>query len=181
MRYRLLLIALWCALGCRAADLWPDGTPVSSWFADTSRVDISTLGTKYVLTDYGVVKDSTLVQTAAIQAVIDRASASGGGVVVVPRGTFLSGALFFKKGTHLHIEAGGKLKGIDDIRHYPLVKTAITFAHHAAVIFGIVGYGMDGDIAAYTAVLHDATLTVVRCNISRDAADILLTGDAGIG
>ena len=125
MRYRLLLIALWCALGCRAADLWPDGTPVSSWFADTSRVDIATLGTKYVLTDYGVVKDSTLVQTAAIQAVIDRASANGGGVVVVPRGTFLSGALFFKKGTHLHIEAGGKLKGIDDIRHYPLVKTRI--------------------------------------------------------
>ena len=125
MRYRLLLIALWCALGCRAADLWPDGTPVSSWFADTSRVDISTLGTKYVLTDYGVIEDSTLVQTAAIQAVIDRASAGGGGVVVVPRGTFLSGALFFKKGTHLHIEAGGKLKGIDDIRHYPLVKTRI--------------------------------------------------------
>ena len=125
MRFRLFFIALWCALGCWATDLWPDGTPVSSWFADTSRIEITTLGTKYVITDYGVATDSTIIQTAAIQAVIDRASADGGGVVVVPRGTFLSGALFFKKGTHLHVEAGGKLKGIDDIRHYPLVKTRI--------------------------------------------------------
>jgi hypothetical protein len=133
MRYRLILCAILSAAvhatvaGSRQQrdDRWPDGTRISSWFADTSRIDVSKLGTRYVLTDCGVAADSNLVQTAAIQAVIDRASSSGGGVVVVPRGTFLSGALFFKKGTHLHIEAGGKLKGIDAIKHYPLLKTRI--------------------------------------------------------
>ena len=40
---------------------------------------------------------------------------------------------------------------------------------------------MDGNIAAYTAVLYDASLTYVVRNISRDAADILLTSDAGVG
>ena len=105
--------------------MWPDGTPISKWFADTSRIDIAGLGKRYVLTDCGVLADSTRIQTAEIQAVIDRASAAGGGVIVVPRGTFLSGALFFKRGTHLHIEEGGKLKGIDAIKHYPILKTRI--------------------------------------------------------
>ena len=59
--------------------------------------------------------------------------------------------------------------------------TAITVAYHTAVIVGIVGNGMDGDVTAYAAVLHNAAITAVYFIISRDAADILLTGDAGIG
>ena len=156
MRFRLFFLAVICTLGCEAADLWPDGTPISPWFADTSRIDVATLGTRYVLTDYGVASDSTQVQTAAIQSIIDRASANGGGVIVVPRGTFLSGALFFKKGTHLHVEAGGKLKGIDAIKHYPLVRTRIegqTRDYFAALVnadsvdhFSISGQGtIDGN------------------------------------
>ena len=102
--------------------LWPDRTPVSQWFCDTAKVDVSAFGKQYVLTDYGVTIDSTVIQTSAIQQVIDYCAEEGGGVIVVPKGTFLTGALFFKKGTHLHFEDGGKLKGIDDIRHYPLIK-----------------------------------------------------------
>lgn len=94
-------------------DLWPDGTPIDPWFKNATKVDVETLGRKYVITDYGVAKDSTVVQTQKIQAVIDRCSAEGGGVVVIPEGTYLSGALFFKKGTHLHVI--GKLKGSDRI------------------------------------------------------------------
>jgi polygalacturonase len=102
--------------------LWPDGTPISEWFCDTAKVDVETLGTKYDITKYGVKNDPTILQTQQIQAVIDRCAKAGGGVIVVPRGTFLTGALFFKKGTHLHFEDGGCLKGIDDIRHYPLIQ-----------------------------------------------------------
>ena len=51
----------------------------------------------YVITHYGVKNDSTVVQTRAIQAVIDKAEENGGGCVVVPRGTFLSGALFLSR------------------------------------------------------------------------------------
>ena len=74
---------------------------------------------RYVITDHDVAADSTRVQTAAIQRIIDEASASGGGDIVVPRGTFLSGALFFKPGTRLILEEGAVLKGSDDIADYP--------------------------------------------------------------
>ena len=76
------------------------------------------------MTDYGVVRDSTLVQTEALQAVIDRA-AEQGGVVVIPEGVYLTGSLFFKPGTHLHIAKGGVLKGSDDISNFPIVDTRI--------------------------------------------------------
>ena len=103
--------------------LWPNGEVISEWFSDTARVDISTLGRQYVITDFGVVQDSTKIQTEAIQAVIDRAAQDGGGVVVFPKGTFLSGSLFFRQGTHLHMTEGSVLKGIDAIKYYPIKKT----------------------------------------------------------
>ena len=86
-----VFLGLCCGIPVRSAGIFPDGTPVPAWFDDASAVDVSQLGPRYVITDYGVVRDSTLVQTAAIQAVIDRAAASGGGVIVVPEGVFLSG------------------------------------------------------------------------------------------
>ena len=106
-------------------DLWPDGTPMADWFKNTKKVDVSTLGKQYVITDYGVVNDSTLMQTAAIQAVIDRAAKDGGGVIVVPQGTFLTGALFFKQGTHLCVAEGGTLKGSERIADFPILMTRI--------------------------------------------------------
>ncbi len=103
---------------------FPDGTPISQWHLDNSPIDLSRLGPDYRLTDYGVVADdSTLLQTEAIQAVIDRAADNGGGVVVVPRGVFLSAALFFKPRTHLHLEEGARLKATDDVGEYPIVPT----------------------------------------------------------
>ena len=84
--------------------LFPDGTPIPAWFSDTAKVDVDKLGKRYVVTDYGVKNDSNLLQTEQIQAVIDRAATDGGGVVVIPQGTFLSGSIFFKQGTHLYLE-----------------------------------------------------------------------------
>ena len=129
---------------------FPNGEVVSGWFNDTSRVDIDTLGTKYVLTDYGVEADSTLLQTEAIQRVIDLAASRGGGVVVVPRGIFLSGSLFFRQGTHLHLQDGAVLKGIDAIKHYPLVKTRMegqTLLYFAALVNadGLDGFTITGN------------------------------------
>ena len=101
---------------------WPDGSTISEWFTDTAKIDVKTLGKQYVITKYGVKNDPTILQTQQIQAVIDRCASEGGGIVIIPRGTFLTGALFFKKGTHLHFEDEAVLKGIDDIRHYPLIR-----------------------------------------------------------
>ena len=107
------------------AEIWPDGTVMDAWFKDTQKVDPATLGKRYVLTDYGVLIGSTAIQTVQIQAVIDRCAQEGGGVVVVPQGTFMTGALFFKQGTHLHVEEGGTLKGSDRISDYPILTTRI--------------------------------------------------------
>ena len=105
--------------------LWPDGTPIAEWFNDTTKVDVNTLGKKYVITEYGVKNDSTIVQTEAIQKVIDLAASNGGGVIVIPRGTYLSGSLFFKQGTHLYVEEGGTLKGSDRIANFKILETRI--------------------------------------------------------
>lgn len=109
----------------QAQQCWPDGTPISEWFSDTTRVDVETLGRKYVITDYGVKADSTIVQTTAIQAVIDKAAEQGGGVVVVPKGTYMSGSLFFRQGTHLYVDEGGKLKGSERIADFEIRETRI--------------------------------------------------------
>lgn len=106
-------------------DLWPDGTPIDKWFADTRKADEASLGKRYVITDYGVKTDSTIVQTAAIQEIIDHVAFAGGGAIVVPKGTFLSGALFFRQGTNLIVEEGGKLKGSDRINDFPIRETRI--------------------------------------------------------
>lgn len=121
----------------RAQDRFPDGSIVSDWFRDDSGVDKSKLGKAYVITDFGVVRDSTLLQTEAIQQAIDRVSESGGGVVVIPRGTFLSGSLFFKPGTHLYLKEGSVLKGSDDISDFALLTTRIegqTVKYFAALV-----------------------------------------------
>lgn len=108
-----------------AQDLFPDGSPIPAWFKDYALTDISKLGQRYLLTKHGVKADSNLIQTDKIQAVIDMAAANGGGVIIIPKGTFLSGALFFKPKTHLFIEKGGKLKGSDDISNFPILMTRI--------------------------------------------------------
>lgn len=121
-----ILLALACSLvGLSSINaqkntkqLFPDGTPISSWFTVNKKIALPQLGKAYVITDYGVKNDSTLVQTEAIQKVIDIATEKGG-VIVIPQGTFLSGALFFKPKTHLHVVEGGKLKGSDNIEDYP--------------------------------------------------------------
>jgi polygalacturonase len=78
---------------------------------------------RYVISDFGAVADATTVNTKAIQAAIDKCAASGGGVVVVPKGTFLSGAIFLKQGVNLVVEKDGVLKGTTNIDDYPVIQT----------------------------------------------------------
>lgn len=118
------IVSLLC-LPIFAEDKFPDGTKIPEWFNSYEKVDINTLGKKYKITDYGVVNDSTILQTDKIQAVIDKAYENGGGVIYVPHGVYLSGALFFKQDTHLHLEKNAVLKGSDDISNFPILPTRI--------------------------------------------------------
>jgi len=146
--------------GKKAVETWPDGTVMDAWFMEKGRVDVNALGRQYVLTDYGVLAGSTEVQTQQIQAVIDRCAQEGGGVVVVPTGTFKTGALFFKQGTHLHLSEGAVLLGSDRIIDFPILTTRIegeTCKYFAALVnadgldgFTITGKGtIDGNGLKY--------------------------------
>ena len=126
-----LLVMLSTALQAKkkqqpVAPTWPDGTRMEAWFTDTTRIDVSQLGRQYVVTDYGVRGDDSLtVQTQALQRVIDQVAEQGGGVIVVPPGVFLSGALHFRQGTHLWLQQGARLKGSDRIADFPVCTTRI--------------------------------------------------------
>lgn len=57
------------------------------------------------VTDCGAVADDGILDTRAIQDAIDRVSAMGGGVVLVPSGTYDTGAITLKKNVNLHLES----------------------------------------------------------------------------
>jgi polygalacturonase len=79
---------------------------------------------QYLITKFGAVADGTTVNTKAIQAAIDKCAANKkGGVVVVPAGTFLSGAIFLKQGVNLLVEKDGILKGTTNPDDYPQIQT----------------------------------------------------------
>lgn len=152
------MIGLLLATMGAEADNWPDGSRMDDWFLQSGKVDVAQLGRQYVITDYGVSTDSTLVQTTLIQHVIDLCADKGGGVVVIPEGTFLSGALFFPQGTHLHVI--GRLKGSDRIADFPIMLTRIegeTCKYFPALVnayevdgFTITGHGtIDGNGLRY--------------------------------
>ncbi len=82
-------------------------------------------GKHFSVSDYGAVGDATTLNTTAIQKTIDAASEAGGGVVEIPKGTFLSGSIFLKKGVELHLAEGAVLLGSTNIEDYPKRETRI--------------------------------------------------------
>lgn len=104
---------------------------------------------EFRVVDYGVSTDSTIVQTAKLQSVIDIAEAEGGGEVVLTKGTYLSGALFFKPGTSLVLQDGAVLKGSDNIEDYPLIPSRMegrSIYYHAALVnaYHVDGFKISG-------------------------------------
>jgi len=92
---------------------------------------------EYIISNYGVSNDSTTLQTAALQKVIDKAEANGGGTIVIPKGVYLTGALFFKPKTKLLLQEGARLKGSDHIDNYPLIPSRMegrSIYYYAALI-----------------------------------------------
>ena len=80
---------------------------------------------RFPITDFGAVADGTTMNIAAIQNAIDTAAAAGGGTVVIPSGTFASGAIFLKQGVALWLDEGAGLFGSNHIEDYPKRQTRI--------------------------------------------------------
>lgn len=129
-------------------DLFPDQTPIDEWFFDTEVPGLEKLGKQYILTDYEILDDGK-VHTQGIQALIDKAHENGGGVIVVPQGTYMTGSLYFKQGVNLYVSQGGVLKGSSDVSDYDIKMTRIegeTCRYFAALINadGVDGFTMCG-------------------------------------
>jgi exo-poly-alpha-galacturonosidase len=73
-------------------------------------------GKMYNIFDYGAKDDSSSKNTKAIQAAIN--ACSKGGTVYIPKGTFVSGALFLKSDMTLFIAKGAVLKGSLNLEDY---------------------------------------------------------------
>ena len=90
------------------------------------------------VTAYGAVGDGKTLNTAAIQKAIDECTP--GGKVLIPSGTFVSGALFLKSNMTLQID--GTLRGSDNVADYP--RTSKRFPYYS------FGKNYMGLINAYT-------------------------------
>jgi len=73
----------------------------------------------------GAVDDGKTLNTQAIQSAIDQLAGKGGGTVVIPKGCFLSGAIFLKPKVNLHLEKDAILLGSTNIEDYPSMPTRI--------------------------------------------------------
>lgn len=149
MKFTTFLFTVLISIQLFGQEKFPDGTAIPDWFRKNEIANIETLGAKYNVINYQVVNDSTLLQTAKIQSTIDLAAKNGGGVVIIPKGTYLSGALFFKPKTHLYLEEGAVLKGSDDISNFPITLTRMegqTLKYFSALINadGVNGFTISG-------------------------------------
>jgi polygalacturonase len=72
---------------------------------------LPSFGKDYNIIDFGANPDGKTLTTEAIQKAIDECTATGGGTVTVPAGTYLTNSIFLKSNVDLHIQKGAVLLG----------------------------------------------------------------------
>jgi polygalacturonase len=78
----------------------------------------------FPITQFGAKGDGVTLNTGAIAAAIEACNKAGGGRVVVPAGSWLTGAVHLKSNVNLHLAQDAVLKFSRDPKHYlPLVFT----------------------------------------------------------
>jgi polygalacturonase len=73
--------------------------------------------------NYGANGDGNTDNTAAFERAIEACHRSGGGHVVVPKGTYLIGAIYLRSHVDLHLDAGATLTFGADPTKFPIVLT----------------------------------------------------------
>ena len=75
------------------------------------------------ITKFGGVADGVTLNTDAINKAIDQCNRSGGGVVLVPRGLWLTGPIVLKSNVNLHLHRDALVQFTDQRSVYPLIQT----------------------------------------------------------
>ncbi|MDB5250770.1 MAG: glycoside hydrolase family 28 [Segetibacter sp.] len=98
---------------------------------------------EFTITKYGAVGDGKTLNTEAFMKAIDACNKSGGGRVIVPLGTFLTGAIHLKSNVDLHLVDSAKIVFSSDPKHYPIVFTrweGMELMNYSALIYA---YGQE--------------------------------------
>ncbi len=97
--------------------------------------------------EFGAIGDGETLATTAIQQAIDSCAATGGGRVVVPTGTYLTGSLRLRNGVMLQLTVGATLLASTDLDQFPSGRLIIA---DGVSRVGIEGRGtIDGQGAAF--------------------------------
>ncbi len=78
--------------------------------------------TTFTITDYGAVADGKTLNTDAFAKAIAACSAAGGGLIIVPAGTWLTGPIELKSNVNLHTEKNAIIQFTADHTQYPMIK-----------------------------------------------------------
>jgi len=91
---------------------------------------------------FGAVGDGETINTHAIQSAIDACAKAGGGNVILPAGSYLSGTLILKDHVNLRLEEGATLLGSTNPEDYPAIKTRIRSYYEDIVLQSLI-FGED--------------------------------------
>jgi polygalacturonase len=135
---------------------------------------------KLSVREFGAKGDGTTKDTAAFQQALDRCSVLGGGEVLVPPGTYLTGAIALRSNTLLRLQENAVINGTNDSAEYPVTqvrwegkwipgRVGLIYAVGANNI-GVVGPGrivgypeLGGRPSAQNPLRHPALIETIGC------------------
>jgi polygalacturonase len=99
---------------------------------------------------FGARGDGRTLSTGALQKAIDACAAAGGGLVLVPPGRYLTGALTLRSHIHLHLLAGATLLASQRPEDFPVIKgrdEGVERTLHSSMLtgFDLEGVAITGD------------------------------------
>jgi polygalacturonase len=130
--------------------------------------------------EFGALGDGTTNDTAALQQALDRCRVLGGGEVLVPAGTYLTGALALRSNTLLRLQENAVISGTAELADYPVTqvrwegkwiagRVGLLYAIDASNI-GILGPGrivgnpaLGGRPTAQNPLRHPALIELIGC------------------
>jgi polygalacturonase len=71
------------------------------------------------VTGFGAVGDGATMNTEAIQSAVDACAAAGGGTVLFPPGSYVTGTIYLKDRVHLRVEHAATILGSTNVADYP--------------------------------------------------------------
>ena len=76
------------------------------------------------IVNYGAVADGMTLNSAAINKTIETCAQQGGGTVLIPNGSFVTGPIIMKSNINLHLAKGALVIFSSDFNQYPLVTSS---------------------------------------------------------